>query len=332
MNTQIPDYLQTPYTNDGRTPFHPIVMQFAARMINKTYEEFMTDYRVLVEANMKCLELFGMDSVSVISDPFRETSGFGARVSFNGDSSPRAEKIISTPEDVINLKIPDIYSNERMTDRLKAAELFREKLGNKFPVVGWVEGPLAEACDLADITGILIQLMTDPQMVTDLMDKCLELGKIFAKAQIDAGANIIGVGDAICSQISPDIYETYVLPRHISLFEHIHSSGGKVKLHICGNTTHLLPYLGKTKADIIDLDWMVSFEEARKHLGPDVWLSGNPDPVSLIQNGTEQEITDNYHSIIKANGGKNNFIYSAGCEITPSTLVEKVKLMRSISK
>ena len=42
---------------DGGVAFHPILMQLAARLYGKTYAEFMTDYHVLVDSNMKCLGL-----------------------------------------------------------------------------------------------------------------------------------------------------------------------------------------------------------------------------------------------------------------------------------
>ena len=62
--------------------FHPILMHFAARFHGATYSAFASDYRVLVESNIACLERFGHDAVSVISDPYRETSAFGATVTF----------------------------------------------------------------------------------------------------------------------------------------------------------------------------------------------------------------------------------------------------------
>ena len=40
------------------------------------------DHKVLVEANLRCVEDFGFDQVSVISDPYRETTGFGGEVEF----------------------------------------------------------------------------------------------------------------------------------------------------------------------------------------------------------------------------------------------------------
>jgi len=59
-------------------PRLPILMAFAAKFIGSNYGAFASDYRVLVEANKRCIEHFDFDQVSAISDPYRETQGFGA--------------------------------------------------------------------------------------------------------------------------------------------------------------------------------------------------------------------------------------------------------------
>lgn len=76
--------------------FRPILMNFAAHSIGKKYSHFDSDYRVLVEANLKCMELFEMDAVGLISDPYRETSAFGAEVTYPEDSVPVCKPIASS--------------------------------------------------------------------------------------------------------------------------------------------------------------------------------------------------------------------------------------------
>jgi len=58
----------------------PILMQFAAEHIGSNYAAFASDWRILVEANLRCRDEFGFDQVSAISDPYREAQGFGAEV------------------------------------------------------------------------------------------------------------------------------------------------------------------------------------------------------------------------------------------------------------
>jgi len=322
--------LKTPKTSDGRMYFHPILMMYASKNFGKTYTEFMTDYRVLVEANMKCLEMHDHDAVSVISDPYRETSAFGARITFNGDQSPKAEKLINGPEDVIKLVNPDIYSCDRTLDRIKGVGYYRELLGNEFPIIGWVEGTLAETADLSGVSETMMNMIMEPEMVKDIQNICLITAKDFAAAQIKAGANIMGVGDAVCSQISLDLYDEFCLPLHKELFEFIRSQGALVKLHICGDITHLLPSLSQLEIDILDIDWMVDIAEAHRIMGPETMICGNLDPVSVIMEGSGQLINDKY---LETAGKipRENWIMMGGCEIPPGTPVENMNYLRKIS-
>lgn len=72
-----------------RVFFRPILMHFAARFNNTTYGKFASDYKVLVESNIRSMEYFDTDMVSLISDPYRETSAFGAKVKYIDEGVPR---------------------------------------------------------------------------------------------------------------------------------------------------------------------------------------------------------------------------------------------------
>lgn len=301
-----------------KTLFRPILMHFAARFAGTTYGKFASDYRTLVDCNIRCMEHFDTDMVGLISDPYRETAAFGAKINFPDEEVPRRENIlVSTWNDVDNLKIPDIYKAERTLDRIRGAVLFQKKLRGEVPVIGWIEGPLAEACDLAGVSEMLLQLMMDPDFSNLLMDKCVITAKDFALAQINAGCDVIGMGDAICSQIDAETYDLYILDRHLEIIEFIHEKGARVKLHICGDITHLLPSLAGLNVDILDLDYMVNMHNARKMMGPCPILCGNINPV-LIQDLNPEEIEGRVSEMVRSMSGQK-YILSAGCEITVNT-------------
>lgn len=311
--------------------FRPILMHFAARYNNKTYAEFAFDYRVLVDCNLKAMEDFNMDMVGLISDPYRETSAFGARISFPAEAVPVCEEIIiKSIDDAKLLKRPDVYKNERTLDRIKGAELFQERLKAEVPIIGWIEGPLAEACDLAGVSEMMMKLMIEPDFCNLLMDKCVLTAKDFAKAQVDAGCDIIGMGDAICSQLDPELYRSFVLERHREIIEYIHSMGAKVKLHICGNITHLLPAIKELNIDILDLDWQVDPEEAFREVGPDVIRCGNINPVH-IQDFSGIKVFETARELVEKERGRR-FILSGGCEITVNTPPVNLKAMNKARK
>ena len=303
-------------------------MHFAARHAGHTYAEFASDYRVLVKSNLKCMEDFQIDSLGLISDPYRETAAFGAEITYPDEAVPRCRKaIVESLEDVLALKNPDVYKAERTLDRIKAAAQLTRHAGGSVPVIGWVEGPLAESCDLAGVNEVLLKIYMEPDFVKRLMDKTLITAKDFARAQIEAGCEIIGVGDAICSQISTENYRELVKELHRELFTFIKSQGAKVKLHICGNISHLLDDLAGLKPDILDVDWMVDMDHAHNVLGPDIIRCGNLDPVAVIQDMSPDAIYEESRALCLEESGRA-FILSGGCEITVNTPALNLQAMR----
>lgn len=312
--------------SEGKVLFRPILMQFAAEYIGSNYGQFASDYRVLVEANLRCLDDFNLDLLGLISDPYRETSAFGAGIQYVPNGVPRClNLLVHSIDDVVNLKNPDVFKAKRTLDRIKAGEELSKKTQGNVPIIGWIEGPLAEACDLAGIEKMMMQLMMDPDFTNRLMDKCMVTAKDFAKAQIEAGCEIIGMGDAVCSQIDVDTYNTYVRERHLELISFIHDLGGKVKLHICGDTNHLLPSYKDFGIDILDLDWQVDIGHARSVLGENMILCGNINPVT-VQNKTHDEVFQLCRSLVEKHKNER-YIFSAGCEITALTAPENLKAM-----
>ena len=123
----------------GKTMFVPILMHFIARYAGGNYARFASDYRFLVEANLRALENFDIDMVGLISDPYRETSAFGADIEYIPEGVPRClNLVINSPEDVLSLGRPDVYKYERTRDRILGAELLSKLTQGEVPVFGWI--------------------------------------------------------------------------------------------------------------------------------------------------------------------------------------------------
>jgi MtaA/CmuA family methyltransferase len=211
-----------------------------------------------------------------------------------------------------------------MLDRLRAVEAFKVAVGGTYSILGWIEGPAAEAADLRGVTNFLMDSVMDPEYANELMARCVDVGIAFARAQIEAGADTIGVGDAIASQVSAETYEQMILPHEQRLLQGIRDAGGLVRLHICGNITHFLPYLGSLAVDIVDADWMVDMAAARAAL-PDKPLVANLDPVNAVMNGTPESIQDALRAVYDTVG--NPLMAGAGCEIPAGTRPELLQAL-----
>ncbi|MCE5266361.1 MAG: uroporphyrinogen decarboxylase family protein [Planctomycetaceae bacterium] len=301
-------------------PLMPITMMFAADQIGEPYGRYASDHRVLAEAQIRTAEKFDFDYVSCISDPGREAADCGARIQYFEDQPPavdEAHALLADKTVLTRLKAPDPLAGGRMHDRVEAAALLRERVGQERLVEGWIEGPCAEASDLRGINRLMTDFFDDPAFVRDLFGFALHLGLAFARAQIEAGAELIGVGDAAASLVGPQIYDEFVLPFERELVMGLHGMGAKVRLHICGNIRRILPAIGSLGCDLVDIDWMVPLDQARRELGAHSVVAGNLDPVKTLRNGTPELITAALAECHRHAGDR--YVVAAGCEVPRDT-------------
>lgn len=308
-----------------------IVMGLAAKSASVNYREYASDYRKLVEGNLICAQKYGIDAVSSISDPMREASAFGAVIEMPENGVPFSPvPLLEQNVDLKILKITDPHESARTLDRIKAVELLRSKVLNDYPVIGWVEGVLAETADLRGVNSLMMDIADDASFLKDLMDTVFSQQCLFAKAQIDAGADFIGIGNAVASLIGPENYRIYAMEYDKRLTEYIHSAGAKVKLHICGNTTQIREMIrDNVRPDIFDIDWMVDFSstiEMFKQSG--VCVNGNMDPVGVMLQGDISSVKNAVLSCVNSCDDKT-FI-SAGCEIPADTPDENLQEMNNL--
>ena len=314
-------------------PQMPITMMFAADQIGVPYGQYAADYRVLVEGQIRTAEKFDFDYVSCISDPAREAADCGARIQYFDNQPPAIDEtdaLLADKSTLARLRAPDPLAGGRMLDRVRAAALFREKVGGERLIEGWIEGPCAESADLRGINTLMLDFFDDPGFVNELFEFVLEMGLRFARAQVDAGVDLIGVGDAAASLVGPEIYREFVLPFEKRLVDGLHAMGTRVRLHICGNTRAILSQIGQLGCEIIDLDWLVPIAQARAAIGPGPVLAGNLDPVRALRQGTPESIAAAVAECHREAGAR--YIVAAGCEVPRDTAEANMLALRDYAR
>ena len=304
----------------ARLPVMPLTMMFAGRLAGVRYREYCTDHRVLARAQELVADRFGFDHVSAISDPAREAVDLGAAVTWFDDQPPALDDtraLLADPARLASLRVADPLGGGRMTDRVRGVEALRAGPGRTRIVEGWVEGPCAEAADLRGIGTLMTDFADDPAFVEDLFAFSVRQAIAFARAQVDAGADLVGIGDAAASLVGPAIYREVVAPHERRLVAAIHGMGARVRLHICGNTRRSVADMAGTGADIVDLDSLVPLPDARAAAGPDQVLLGNLNPVTELLDATPDRATMRVEACHRAAGAR--FVVGAGCEIPAAT-------------
>ncbi len=308
-----------------KMPNFSIVMQILGRHSGIPYDECVQDYKKFCTANYDFCKSYNIDLLCAISDPMREASAFGSKISFPKDGVPHAaEPLLKEFDDWKNLSHFNSLEKERTRDRINAVHYFKENYPD-YMIAGWVEGSFAEACDLRDINNFMVDVLTEEaEDVHDFLSFICEQQIEFSLKQIEAGADIIGIGDAATSLISSETFEEFVLPYQRKLIEAIHKAGAKTKLHICGDTTRHLELLKQTYTDILDIDYLVDMQYACNIFKDSATIiCGNFNPTQVLLEGNSQTILESVEDCYKASNGK--CIIAPGCEVPRNTPYENMQ-------
>jgi uroporphyrinogen decarboxylase len=306
-----------------------IAMGLVAKVAGVSFREYVQDYRKLVEGNLICAERFGFDSVGVISDPMREASAYGAVLIFPEEGVPYSDPpLLASGIDPKKLNIPDPLDSPRTLDRIKGVELFKQKVHSDYPIIGWVEGVMAETADLRGVNALMYDLVDEDSedALIELMDIIFSQQCRFALEQIKAGADVIGVGNAVASLVGPSLYEKFGQHYDKKLVRFIKDNGALVKLHICGNISAIMPLLIDVAPDILDIDWMVDLKTASEVFSKSsVSVCGNINPVAVLYQGDAELIEQKVMECKNIND--KTLLIAAGCEIPAATPEQNLLLM-----
>lgn len=307
-----------------RVAVTPIFMAWAAHFIGRSYRDYYLDGDVLVDAQLAVTRAFGLDQISAISDPWREASAYGVEFEYpqEGVGKP-LDMLLKSEGDLAKIRGVDLRKGERTKQRIDSVRRMAKEIGKTHSVLGWAEGPFAEYADLRGVETAMLDVIDKPEFYMAAAEAIIDNEIQFAVAQVKAGADMIGVGDAAASLISPGQYKEFVLPFERRLFDAIHEAGGTVKLHICGNIVNHIEFMVETGADIIDVDWMVPLDKAREFVGPDITLCGNFDPAGVLLRSTPEEIAEAARECMSIGGER--FILMPGCEVPQATPEENIR-------
>jgi MtaA/CmuA family methyltransferase len=314
-----------------RVPTGPLAVHFCAGLTGHSIRQYTTDAKTMADSVIRYYERFKPDAIWLSADTWVNAEAMGVKVGASSDQQPFGAlggPLIATAADIARIPSPDVGSQGRYPLMLDALSRIVDALGKDVFIVACMDQyPFSLAAALMDINEIMLALYDDPPFVEALLEKCSQYTLAYGTALAQAGADMLSGGDSPAGLTGPSLYEEIILPSEISLLEKLKPAAGiPVSLHICGNSTPILPLMATAGADVLELDHMVDLTTASRILGPDIAIWGNLDPVSVLSRGTPALVRQKASEAVatmKA-AGHSRFVLSSGCTLTMETPHENI--------
>jgi uroporphyrinogen decarboxylase len=219
----------------------------------------------------------------------------------------------ATRETLESLDLPDPDADGRMPVHLEALSGIKDAFGDELCVAGRVAGPFSTLALLYGITDGLMLIHDDPELLRDTTDFAAELMIMWGRAQIDAGADAIWLGDCVATAafVSPDQYAEYALHPTRRVSDALRDHGAVVIYH--GGEVSL-PHLELQAPhfEVINLGEGCDMAEVKAAIGETVCLSGNADPIGLMNCADLAEVEDETCRIVEAGKPGGAYIFNTG--------------------
>ncbi len=298
-----------------RPPVAGVVTSITARMMDATGVGWPAAHRSaasLTRLAAAAWEVGGLESIKLPFDMSVEFEALGGQVNYGTcDTLPQdCGRVYDGPVEA--LPVQGFLDRGRVPLVLAAIGHLRRRYDQEAAVIASIVGPFTLAAKLFGFDAFFGWIAENPATATACLDAVLPLCILYARAQLDAGADAILLGEAAASGdlISSRTYRDLVLPRHRALCAAL---AGPTILHICGKTTRQLPFIAETGATAFSFDEKVDVSEARRCLEGQIALVGWVPTLDPLLNGTPEQVCAWANRCLAAGAD----ILSAGCSLPP---------------
>lgn len=310
----------------------PFQGYWALESFGVTVPESIAKPKKAIEAILRAQEVCPFDALEVVWDWFAFLDVLGCTSGIADAGSPMVVKNpMSSIEEVADLRPVDTSADERVKATITAAEALLPEFRDEYLCYATMPLPFTLAGHMRDAAHLMSDMIKHPDETHQLLEYCTDLLLQHIKLYQDIGVEGFFICDPSASGnlLSPKHFEAFVKPYTGRIIDAVHEMGLPTILHICGNTTKVLPMVKELGPGALSFDHAVDPAVAKEMIGDSVCLLGNLDPADTLLADVDT-ITDGARACIdmcKAGGG---YVLGAGCDLSVDTPVENVKTMINV--
>jgi uroporphyrinogen decarboxylase len=285
------------------------------------------NYQVQTKALTYLADRFQPDVLFPIMDLSSEANALGLYTHFPLDETPTVPKRTYSMDFIDQLEHKDILADGRVLSTLKVIDQLYRAYKDQITVGGYITGPYTLAALILGAEEAAMQSMTDPGHLKTVIRKIMPSLLAYGNAQIDAGARVICILEPSAALLAPDQFKQFSLDYVDQICNTLNNRQIPCLLHVCGNTTPLLPVIAQSAADGFSLDSEatgLNWEKVVQLIPESKVLLGNINPTGAILKGDRAALSKEINRVLMQTERRRNFILSTGCDLPPNTPLEMI--------
>ena len=312
---------------DGRKGNRPpagnptsIVCQDLMDAVGISFPQAHLDAQAMADLALAGHEIVGFDTVMPEYSVHQESAALGCNVDW-GDRETMPDSKSAPYADFSDIQVPEnILEAPSMRVILDALSILRHQVGDAVAVFGKVMGPWTLSYHMAGTQNFLLHVgMGEKEKVIKMMRQLMPVTVAFARAQFQAGADVVCLADHVTGDLaSSRHYEELLLPLHREITAQI---GGPLILHVCGNCNDRVTLFAGAGFDAYHFEWQMGPKTVVEKVGHKISLVGCINNAQTLYQGTPEDAYAQAREAIEA--GVN--IIGPECAIPLATPLDNLK-------
>jgi MtaA/CmuA family methyltransferase len=212
---------------------------------------------------------------------------------------------------------------------MESLRRLRDQWGKNVVLSKSVAAPFTGLTLLHGIEAVMLLVYEDPDFLRKSMAFTESLSIGFSRELIEAGADIIWLGDCCASSrfLSLDLFREFAYEPAKRVISAIHEAGGMVIYHAAENTLPFLEEMSGMGPDVLSVESGIDLEIVKQTVGKRVALSGNLDGINLIWQSRPDEIKHEVTHLVLRVASQGGVIVNTGEGIPKQTSLENLTTM-----
>ncbi len=312
-----------------RFPVFPISIAAAARHARVHQRDYFLDPGTMAETLLTERSTFDFDGIYVSKDNWVFHEALGGKLEYPEDDETKSSSpLLESVGGYTKLPFPNPADTPPMRRVLESARIVMKRAGDDSYIQANIDsGPFGLACILRSVQAFMYDLYDqNEQTLTQFLEYCTDLVIAYGEAMISTGVHGIQMGESASSLLTPNLFERFVVPYLGRAVDTLKGRGCDVWVHVCGNSSHVLPLMREIPIAGLEIDAAVPLAEARRLIRPEVCLKGNLNTSFLLQE-TPGAVYDESLRLLEASGMTSGLVFSPGCGVPKMTPPENLDAM-----
>ena len=297
----------------------PVLSFPSVTLLGVTVKQLISDGALQAEGMKKIAGRHPALAALSMMDLSVEAEAFGSQIRISDDEVPTVTgKILESEAAARALVVPSATSG-RTGLYIKAIEIAAKNIKDR-PVFAGTIGPFSLAGRLMDMSEIMVNCYTEPDMVNITLEKTAKFIANYILEFKKAGANGVVMAEPAAGLLSPGLVEEFSSRYVRQIAEKVKSDDFVFVYHNCGpNTPLMFDSLAGIGADAYHFGDAVSMPAMLEGMPKNVLVMGNVSPSKEFRNGTPDSVYAATTALLNACARYKNFVISSGCDIPPMT-------------